>query len=110
GVILVALYVSCAAVAMAIAARKPVLASAAVVVAAGWPATLLTGPEDLLRGIALLAVVLSLVVSRGDSPSGCSWAAQSSWRHSRRPLPPRSQAARSSSGRGGTSIRSLQSP
>jgi hypothetical protein len=56
-VILVALYVSCAAVAMAIAARKPVLASAAVVVAAGWPATLLTGSEDLLRGIALLAVV-----------------------------------------------------
>ena len=65
GVILVALYASCAAVAMAIAARKPVLASAAVVVAAGWPATLLTGPDDLLRGVALLAAVLSLVVGLG---------------------------------------------
>ena len=65
GVVLVALYASCAAVAMAIAARKPVLAAAAVVVAAGWPATLLTGPDDLLRGVALLAVVLSLVVGLG---------------------------------------------
>ena len=65
GVILVAFYASGAAVAMAIAARKPVLASAAVVVAAGWPATLLTGPDDLLRGVALLAAVLSLVVGLG---------------------------------------------
>jgi len=64
-VVLVALYASCVAVAMAVAARKPVLASVAVVVAAGWPATLLTGPDDLLRGVALLAVVLSLVVALG---------------------------------------------
>jgi len=61
GVVLVALYAFCAAVAMAVAARRPVLASAAVLVTAGWPATLLTGPDDLLRGVALLAVVLSLV-------------------------------------------------
>jgi transglutaminase-like putative cysteine protease len=65
GVILVALFASCAAVGLAVAARKPVLASAAVVVAAGWPATLLTGPDDLSRGVALLAVVLSLVVGLG---------------------------------------------
>jgi protein-glutamine gamma-glutamyltransferase len=65
GVVLVALYAFCAAVAMAVAARKPVLASVAVVVGAGWPTTLLTGPDDLLRGVALLAVVLSLIVGLG---------------------------------------------
>jgi hypothetical protein len=65
GVLLVALFAFCAAVAVAVAARKPVLAAATVVVAAGWPATLLTGPDDLVRGVALLAVVLSLVVGLG---------------------------------------------
>jgi transglutaminase-like putative cysteine protease len=65
GVVLVALYAFCAAVAMAVAARRPVLASAAMLVTAGWPATLLTGPDDLLRGVALLAVVLLLVAGLG---------------------------------------------
>ena len=65
GVILIALFVSCAVVAMAIAARKPLLAAAAIVVAVGWPATLLTGSGDLLRGVALLAVVLALVLGLG---------------------------------------------
>jgi transglutaminase-like putative cysteine protease len=65
GVVLIALFVSCAVVATAVAVRKPVLASVAVVVAAGWPATLLTGPGDLLRGAALLAVVLTLVIGLG---------------------------------------------
>ena len=65
GVVLIALFASCAVVAMAIAARKPVLAALAVVVAAGWPATLLTGPGDLARGAALLAVVLSLLLGLG---------------------------------------------
>ena len=65
GVILVALFAFCGAVALAVAGRRPVLASATAVVAAGWPATLLTGPDDLLRGVALLAVVLSLVVGLG---------------------------------------------
>ena len=65
GVIVVALFASCSVVALAVAARKPVLASAAVLVAVGWPATLLTGPDDRLRGIALLGVVLSLVVGLG---------------------------------------------
>jgi transglutaminase-like putative cysteine protease len=66
-VVLVALFASCAVVAMAVAARKPVLASVAVVVAVGWPVTLLTGPDDLWRGAALLAVVLSLVVGLGGT-------------------------------------------
>src|SRR5262249_61393192 len=68
GVVLIALFASCAVVAMAIAARKPVLAALAVVVAAGWPATLLTGPGDLARGAALLAVVLSLLLGLGGPP------------------------------------------
>jgi protein-glutamine gamma-glutamyltransferase len=65
GVVLVALFASCTVVALTVAARKPVLAALVVVVAAGWPATLLSGPDDLSRGVALLAVVLSLLVGLG---------------------------------------------
>jgi len=65
GVVLVALFASCAIVGLVVAARKPVLAAVALVVAAGWPATLLSGPDDLSRGVLLLAVVLSLVVGLG---------------------------------------------
>ena len=65
GVVLVALFASCAIVGLVVAARKPVLAALALVVAVGWPATLLSGPDDLSRGVLLLAVVLSLVVGSG---------------------------------------------
>jgi protein-glutamine gamma-glutamyltransferase len=65
GVILIALFASCAAVAAMVAARRPVGAAATLLVAAGWPATLLNGPDDLRRGAALLAAVLSLVVGLG---------------------------------------------
>ncbi len=64
-VLLVALFASCAVVGLTVAARKPVLAALALAVAAGWPATLLSGPDDLSRGVLLLAVVLSLVVGLG---------------------------------------------
>jgi transglutaminase-like putative cysteine protease len=64
-VVLVALFASCAVVGLTVAARKPVLAALALVVAAGWPATLLSGPDDLSRGALLLAVVLLLVVGLG---------------------------------------------
>src|SRR5207248_615200 len=37
-------------------------------VPAGWPATLLTGPDDLKHGVALLAVVLSFVAGLGERP------------------------------------------
>jgi transglutaminase superfamily protein/transglutaminase TgpA-like protein len=66
GVILVALFVSCAGVALAVSARRSVLAALAVLVAAGWPATLLTGPDDLSRGVVLLAVMLSLLVGLAE--------------------------------------------
>lgn len=63
GVILIALFASAAVVALAIAARRPVVASLAVIVAAGWPATLLTGPDDLSRGAGLLAVALAILAA-----------------------------------------------
>jgi protein-glutamine gamma-glutamyltransferase len=66
GVILVALFASCGVVSVVVAARKPVFAALALLVAAGWPATLLTGADDLQRGIVLLAVILSLVVGLGE--------------------------------------------
>jgi hypothetical protein len=65
GVVLVALFASCALVGLAVAARKPVFAALTLLVGAGWPATLLTGPDDLQRGVVLLAVVLLLVAGLG---------------------------------------------
>ena len=62
GVILVALFASCAAVALAVSARKPVAAALVLLVAAGWPATLLAGPDDLQRGAVLVALILAFVV------------------------------------------------
>jgi protein-glutamine gamma-glutamyltransferase len=67
GVVLIALFASCLLVGLAIAARRPILAAVTLVVAAGWPATLLTGPDDLGRGVVLLAVVLSLIFGVGGS-------------------------------------------
>jgi transglutaminase-like putative cysteine protease len=61
GVILIALFASTAIVALAVAARRAVLAAVLVVVGAGWPATLLSGPDDLRRGAAILAVALAVV-------------------------------------------------
>jgi hypothetical protein len=68
GVVLLGLFASCALVALAVASRRPALASLAVLVGAGWPATLLIGPDDLSRGVLLLAVVLSLLVGVGERP------------------------------------------
>src|SRR5436309_15096920 len=65
GVILIALFVSTAAVALAVAAGRPVLSAFVLLVAAGWPATLLSGPDDLRRGAILLALILMLLVGLG---------------------------------------------
>jgi protein-glutamine gamma-glutamyltransferase len=67
-VILVGLFVSCAVVALLVSTRRPVLAASGLLVAAGWPATLLIGPDDLRRGVVLLATVLSLLVGLGGEP------------------------------------------
>jgi Transglutaminase-like superfamily/TgpA N-terminal domain len=65
GVVLVALFFSCMLVGLVIASRRAVLAVLTVIVAAGWPATLLSGPDDLRFGAALLAVVLLLLIGLG---------------------------------------------
>ncbi len=60
-VLLLALFAFTLAVGLAIAARRPVLAVALFLVGAGWPATLLTGGNELGRGAVLLAGALALL-------------------------------------------------
>jgi len=67
GVLLIAVFAFTLAAGLAAAARRPELASAALVVGAGWPATLLPG-HDLLRGALLLAGVLVTIVCLRRGP------------------------------------------
>ncbi|HEU5065593.1 MAG TPA: transglutaminase domain-containing protein [Gaiellaceae bacterium] len=61
GVIQLAVFLFTALAALAIAARRPVLAGLVVVAGAGWPATIMPGGDDLGRGAFVLAAVLALV-------------------------------------------------
>lgn len=61
GVLLTAIFAACLALALGIAARRPLPAVLALVVGAGWPATLLTGGGALLRGAFILAAALVLL-------------------------------------------------
>jgi transglutaminase-like putative cysteine protease len=61
GTVLLALFAFTLATSLAIAARRPRLASLALLIGAGWPATLLQG-HDFLRGTALLAGLLVVLV------------------------------------------------
>jgi transglutaminase-like putative cysteine protease len=61
GVIQLAVFAFTALAALAIAARRPVLAGLVVVAGAGWPATIMPGEDDLGRGAFVLAAVLALV-------------------------------------------------
>src|SRR5581483_8842000 len=65
GVILIALFASVAAVALTVAAGRPVASAFALLVGAGWPATLLSGPDDRQRGAALAIAMLALVAGLG---------------------------------------------
>ena len=67
GVLLIAVFAFSLAAGLAAAARRPGLASAALVVGAGWPATLLPG-HDLLRGALLLVGVLVSIVCLRRGP------------------------------------------
>jgi transglutaminase-like putative cysteine protease len=67
GVLLIAVFAFTLWVALAAAARRPGLASAGLVVGAGWPATLLPG-HDLLRGGLLLTGVLAAIVCLRRGP------------------------------------------
>ena len=67
GVVLVAVFGFSLAVALAIAARRPLLAVAALVTGAAWPATLVSG-GGLGRGALILAAVLTLLAAGGARP------------------------------------------
>jgi transglutaminase-like putative cysteine protease len=58
GVLLAAAFGSCLALGLAIAARRAFVAVLVVVVAAGWPATLLGGGGELRRGALILGATL----------------------------------------------------
>ncbi len=60
GVILVAIFGFTLATGLAVAAQRPALAAATLLVGAGWPATLLAGSE-LLRGAGILLAALALL-------------------------------------------------
>lgn len=68
GVILTAIFGFCVVVALGIATRRPLVAGMALVVGAGWPATLLPGGNELFRGSTILigALVLMAGLSTPD--------------------------------------------
>jgi protein-glutamine gamma-glutamyltransferase len=68
-VVLFAIFAFTLAVAVAVAARRAVLAVVAFLVGAGWPATLLAGGSELGRGVVILAVALLLLAGLTERPS-----------------------------------------
>jgi transglutaminase-like putative cysteine protease len=68
-VILFAIFAFTLAVALAVAARRPLLAVVAFLIGAGWPATLLAGGAELGRGVVILAVALLLLAGLTERPS-----------------------------------------
>jgi transglutaminase-like putative cysteine protease len=68
-VILAAIFGFTLAVALAIAARRVVLSVVCFLVAAGWPATLLAGGNELGRGLVILAMALALLAGLAARPS-----------------------------------------
>jgi protein-glutamine gamma-glutamyltransferase len=74
-VILVAIYGFTLVVALAVAARRPLLAVMAFLVAAGWPATLLAGGNEIARGVVILGVALALLAGLTERPSRVAFGA-----------------------------------
>lgn len=68
-VILIAIFGFTLAVVLAVAARRALLAVVLFFVGAGWPATLLSGGNELGRGLAILAVALALLAGMTERPS-----------------------------------------
>jgi transglutaminase-like putative cysteine protease len=65
GVILLAVFGFCLALALAIAARRAMTAGLVLVAGAGWPATLLSGGHELARGTWILLTLLLLLAGLG---------------------------------------------
>ncbi|MGE5689042.1 MAG: transglutaminaseTgpA domain-containing protein [Pseudomonadota bacterium] len=68
GAALAAVFAVCLAVALALAARRPLLASLALVAGTAWPATLLSSANRIGTGAVILAVVLAILAWGGERP------------------------------------------
>jgi transglutaminase-like putative cysteine protease len=69
GAILLAVFGFCVVLALAIAARRPLLASAVLIAGAGWPATIFVGKAELERGALILAAALLLFAGMRSLPT-----------------------------------------
>ncbi len=67
GVVLLAIFAFTAVASLAVASRRPLLASLVLVAGAGWPSTIFPGHDDLGRGVLLLLVALALVARLGPT-------------------------------------------
>ena len=67
GVVLLAIFTFTALASLAIASRRPLLASLVLVAGAGWPSTIFPGHDDLGRGVLLLLAALALVARLGPT-------------------------------------------
>ena len=68
GTVLVAAFAFSLAGALAVAARRPPLALAALLFGAGWPATMLPGEHELARGAVILVAGLALLAAVRPGP------------------------------------------
>jgi protein-glutamine gamma-glutamyltransferase len=68
GALLMATFTFSLAGALAVAARRPPLALAALLLGAGWPATMLPGDNELARGLLILATGLVLLAAVRPGP------------------------------------------
>jgi transglutaminase-like putative cysteine protease len=68
GVLLVAIFTFTALAALAVAARRPLLAGLVLVAGAGWPATIYPAADDVGRGALLLIVLLALIAQLVPTP------------------------------------------
>lgn len=68
GAVLAAIFVFCLALGLALAARRPLLASLVLVAGAAWPATLLSNANKLGPGALILAAVLAILAWGGRGP------------------------------------------
>ena len=68
GTILLAVFCFCVVLALGIAARRPLLASATLIAGAGWPATILVGEAEIERGALILGAALLLFAGMRSLP------------------------------------------
>jgi transglutaminase-like putative cysteine protease len=74
-VVLAAIFGFTLVLALAVAARRPLLAVIVLLVGAGWPVTLLAGGDELSRGVVVLAMALALLAGLVERPSRLAFVA-----------------------------------